>query len=195
MGPSAEPEQAPEEWFERLYQRSADPWHYETSEYERAKYERTLGALPERTGRTLELACSIGVFTEMLAPRCTGLLAVDFSPTAVARTRARLAGAPHVEVTRRTLPEEMPDGPFDAIVCSELLYYWSEDLIRDGVRRMEDALAPGGTLVAVDWRGPDPDQAQRRGDDIHDLLRREVGLRWRGGERAAEYRLDSWCAE
>jgi len=34
-----------------------------TSSYEQRKYRHTLEYLPERTGRTLELGCSVGVFT------------------------------------------------------------------------------------------------------------------------------------
>src|ERR1700761_7957194 len=89
---------APVEHFERLARESADPWDYATSEYEQAKYRRTLAYLPAETSRTLELGCSVGVFTAMLAPRATHLTAVDFSPTALARARERLADADHVEL-------------------------------------------------------------------------------------------------
>src|ERR1700753_2090859 len=61
-----ERDRAPVEHFERLAHESADPWDYATSEYEQAKYRRTLSYLPEATGRTLELGCSGGVFTAML---------------------------------------------------------------------------------------------------------------------------------
>ena len=50
-------------YFEALYRESADPWHFETSDYERAKYSATLDACgPWRRGRILEVGCSIGVF-------------------------------------------------------------------------------------------------------------------------------------
>ena len=32
--------------FDELYERSADPWSYESSDYEREKYASTLAALP-----------------------------------------------------------------------------------------------------------------------------------------------------
>lgn len=184
---------APVEHFERLARESFDPWDYETSAYEQGKYRRTLDALPTRTGRTLELACSIGVFTAMLAPRCENLLAVDFSPTALQRARRRLGGADNVEFSRRVLPEQTPSGPFDTIVCSEVLYYWPGSLVRDGLARIEAALAPGGTLVAVHWRGRDP-RRELNGDDVHEILRAETGLRWEDGLRTPGYLLDCWRA-
>ena len=81
--------------------------------------------LGERTFRRgLEAGAPIGVFTDMLANRCDGLLAVDVSERAVAAARRSLTGRRHVRVERRTLPEEMPHGPFDLIVSSEVLYYF-----------------------------------------------------------------------
>lgn len=135
------------DWFEGLYQSRPDPWSFATSSYEAAKYARTLAALgpPERRfARALEAGCSIGVFTELLAPRCDELVAIDASSTAVARASERLRGVPHVRVLRRTLPEELPPGPFDLIVCSEILYYWSADLLRELLAALESTLVPGG---------------------------------------------------
>nr|MBA3636136.1 methyltransferase [Rubrobacteraceae bacterium] len=116
------------EYFEGLYAESGDPWDFETSEYERNKYRRTLEVLGERRfHRALEAGASIGVFTEMLADRCDELLAVDVSERAVAAARERLSGRRNVRVERHTLPEEMPDGPFDLIVASEVLYYFTRE--------------------------------------------------------------------
>jgi SAM-dependent methyltransferase len=193
MSRPAAHDRAPVEHFERLARESADPWDYATSEYEQRKYRVTLDYLPARTGRTLELGCSVGVFTAMLAPRCDTLVAVDFSPTALARARARLGEAAGVEFLRRRLPEEMPDGPFDTIVCAEILYYWSADLVGDGLRRMEAALAPGGTLLAIHWRHPDP-RRELTGDDVHAILDERTSLVLDASRTTADYLLDRWRA-
>jgi SAM-dependent methyltransferase len=182
-------DRAPVEHFERLARESEDPWNYATSEYEQTKYRHTLEYLPEETGRTLELGCSVGVFTEMLAPRASSLLAVDFSPTALRRARERLGDAPHVRFERRSLPEEMPEGPFDTIVCAEILYYWSADLVRDGLRRMETALAPRGTLLVVCWRHGDS-RRELNGDDVHALLDAESRLESVSRYATEDYLLD-----
>ena len=71
------------EFFERLYAAEPDPWGFETSAYERAKYDATIAALPPGPISTaLEVGCSIGVLTERLARRCDRLLAVDVSEAA-----------------------------------------------------------------------------------------------------------------
>ena len=190
---TVEHDRAPVEHFERLASESADPWDYEGSEYEQAKYRRTLAALPQRTGRTLELGCSVGVFTAMLAPRCESLLAVDFSPTALEHARRRVGGLANVELAECRLPEGTPAGPFETIVCAEILYYWSAALVGEGLRRVEGALAPGGSLVAVHWRGSDP-RRELNGDAVHRILREESRLHWRGGARTPDYLLDRWEA-
>jgi SAM-dependent methyltransferase len=186
-------DRAPVEHFERLARESADPWAYATSEYEQRKYRLTLDHLPERTGRTLELGCSIGVFTAMLAPRCERLVAVDFSPTALRRARERLAGVERVELLCRRLPEEMPEGPFDTIVCAEVLYYWSAELVGIGLRRMEAALAPGGTLLAVHWRHPDP-RRELTGDNVHAILDAGTSMALEASGTTTDYLLDRWRA-
>ncbi len=183
-------DRAPVEHFERLARESEDPWDYATSDYEQRKYRHTLEYLPERTGRTLELGCSVGVFTEMLAPRASRLLAVDFSPTALERARRRLRRSRHhVQLLRRNLPEEMPAGPFDTIVCAEILYYWSAPLVRLGLRRMEAALAPGGALLTVHWRHPDP-RRELTGDDVNAIIDAETRLEPEARFATPDYLLD-----
>ena len=184
---------APVEHFERLAREAEDPWDYATSEYEQGKYRRTLDYLPERTGRTLELGCSVGVFTAMLAPRCAELVAVDFSPTALARARERVADRGNVELLERRLPEGMPDGPFETIVCAELLYYWSPALVADCLRRIEAVLAPGGTLLAIHWRHPDP-RRELTGDDVHRILDEATSLALDASHTEPDFLLDRWRA-
>jgi len=179
-------------YFDALYERSPDPWDFETSPYEQHKYARTLAALgrPERRfSRALEVGCSIGVLTERLAPRCDAILAVDLSALAVGRARARLTGWPNVTVERRRLPEQMPGGPFDLIVASEVLYYWPGDVMLAALRRFEEALAPGGALLAVHWRG-ETKTYPLQGDEVHELLMKNTRLTNTARIMELEYRLD-----
>ncbi len=98
--------------FDELYERSADPWSYESSDYEREKYASTLAALPGgRILSALEIGSSIGVFTEQLAERCERVLAIDFSERAVKLARQRLDGFANVEVRLASFPEQAPAGP------------------------------------------------------------------------------------
>ncbi|MGH3145406.1 MAG: SAM-dependent methyltransferase [Rubrobacter sp.] len=178
------------EYFEGLYALSGDPWDFETSEYEREKYERTLRSLGERRfGRALEAGASIGVFTMMLADRCDELLAVDVSERAVTVARERLSGRPHVRVERRTLPEEMPAGPFDLIVASEVLYYFPKQEMLATLESFERELAAGGTLLAVHWRRQTRTYPLQ-GDEVHELLVEYTRLERKETIIEPDYRLD-----
>ena len=178
------------DYFERLYSESGDPWSFETSEYERKKYERTLAVLGgRRFNRALEAGASIGVFTGMLADRCDELLAVDVSEQAVAAARERLSGWGHVRVERRTLPEEMPEGPFDLIVASEVLYYFPREEMLGVLYAFERELAPGGTLIAVHWRR-ETKTYPLQGDEVHGLLVEHTRLERKETIIEADYRLD-----
>jgi predicted TPR repeat methyltransferase len=178
------------EYFEGLYAESRDPWDFETSEYERNKYARTLSVLGERTfRRALEAGASIGVFTEMLAGRCEELLAVDVSERAVAVARRRLTGRGHVRIERRTLPEEMPEGPFDLIVASEVLYYFPREEMLAVLEGFERELAPGGSLLAVHWRR-ETKTYPMQGDEVHELLAENTRLQNNKSIVEPDFRLD-----
>jgi predicted TPR repeat methyltransferase len=178
------------EYFEELYAESDDPWSFETSEYEINKYERTIAVLGERRfHRVLEAGASIGVFTQMLADRCDRLLAVDVSERAVAAARERLSGLGHVRVERRTLPEEMPAGPFDLIVASEVLYYFPREEMLAVLRGFEREMAQGGALLAVHWRR-ETKTYPLQGDEVHELLMKHTQLRNKETIIEPDYRLD-----
>jgi SAM-dependent methyltransferase len=178
------------EYFEDLYAQSPDPWGFETSPYERKKYERTLDVLQgRRYRRALEVGCSIGVFTTMLAPLCDEVRAVDVSEKAVAAARNRLAGFPHARVERRRLPEQTPEGLFDLIVVSEVLYYWPEEVMLAALRRFEEVLAPSGVLLAVHWR-KETKTYPLQGDEVHALLLEHTRLTNTTTIVEPEYRLD-----
>lgn len=178
------------EYFEKLYAGSPDPWGFESSEYERRKYERTLEVLVDRHfGRVLEVGASIGVFTTMLAPLCEELLAVDTSEKAVALARERMSSFGQVRVEQRTLPEEMPKGPFDLVVASEVLYYLTQELVIKTLMLFEEALAPGGSLLAVHWR-KQTETYPLLGDEVHELLVQNTRLTNTRTIVEPEYRLD-----
>lgn len=72
------------EYFKGVYNASDDPWNFETSEYEAAKYAATIAALPKAYyENVLELGCSIGVLTKLLHAKSGHLLATDISDKAL----------------------------------------------------------------------------------------------------------------
>jgi SAM-dependent methyltransferase len=175
--------------FEARYRAEADPWGYLTSDYERAKYAATLaacGAGPFE--RALELGGSIGVFSALLAPRCRRLETLDAAPTAVAAARIRLAPHAHALARLGTIPDEVPAGPYDLIVASEILYYLDGEQLERTLARLADVLAPAGRLVAVHWRPNGPDRPCSA-EHVHRLLRSRSRLAPVAHSRS-EYLLD-----
>ena len=179
------------ERFDARYRAEPDPWGYETSDYERRKYERTLLEVPEATGRALEIGCSIGVFTEMLSGCCREVVAIDFSPVAVERSRERTRDLHGVVVERADLREGLPGGTFELIVCSEVLYYLGPADVRASLERIEAALAPGGRLLSVNWRGGDP-EAPLEAEQVEELIDARPGLGRMVAERHPGYLLGVW---
>lgn len=178
------------ERFERQYEASADPWNYRDSAYEREKYAATLTALPSRRwDRALEVGCSIGVFSGLLAERCERLVAIDFSARAVTLAREHLAEKDNVEVVQASFPEQVPAGDWGLIVCSEVLYYLDEPALASALEWLQAQLRSGATVLVVSWRGSGAEEPLL-GDDLHDLLERRFA-RWHALDaRRLGYRLD-----
>ncbi|WP_424952816.1 class I SAM-dependent DNA methyltransferase [Deinococcus sp.] len=183
-------ESLPPEYFDDMYEAHTDPWQFETSEYEAAKYARTLLALPRaRYLSGLEVGCSIGVLTARLARRCQALLAIDVSERALQRARARCAALPQVRFERRQLPHGFPPGRFDLIVLSEVLYYLDAADLHQTLEGCIRALEPGGHLLCVHWTPVVHDYPQT-GDEVHAAVLATPGWVHLYGERHEQYRLD-----
>lgn len=183
-----------EQYFKDVYQNNEDPWSFETSEYERNKYQATIAALSrERYRSAFEIGCSIGVLSEMLATRCDRLLSVDVSDLPLQKARQRLEHNPRVTVQKMTVPEEFPHELFDLILLSEVGYYWSEKDLQKACGLILAHLQPGGQLLLVHWT-PFVHDYPLTGDQVHDLflaLCKEDGpLLHLKGSREETYRLD-----
>jgi peptidoglycan/xylan/chitin deacetylase (PgdA/CDA1 family) len=155
-------------YWESVYS-APDPWAY-GSAYEQLKYERTLSLLPSGTiARAMELACSEGWFSLMLAPRVGHLTASDISTTALRRAQQRCAHLANVDYRCLDFFDEpLPQG-LDLLVCSEVLYDLRDETeLRRIAVKLAGALNPGGHLLTAharllkddptrtgfDWNGP-----------------------------------------
>ena len=189
-GPEAHAVSLSPAYFDDVYAAHADPWGFATLPYEAAKYAATLDALPRARYRAaLEIGCSIGVLTRLLAARCDHLVAVDVSEVALAQARVRLQDLPHVSVARLQLPDEDPGGAYDLVVLSEVGYYWSPRDLDRAAALIARRLLPDGHLVLVHWTPHVPDYPMT-GDAVHERLLARPEFRHLGGVRAATYRLD-----
>jgi SAM-dependent methyltransferase len=177
-------------YFDALYAKDDDPWSFETSAYERGKYDRTVAVLGERRYRNgLEIGCSVGVLTADLAKHAARLLSLDVSDKALARARERNAGAANVTFERRRIPAEFPAGRYDLVVLSEVAYYWSDTDLAAARDRIAEHLDPGGDLVLVHFL-PKVEDYVRDGDAVHEALLRDPRFALVRGERAERYRID-----
>ena len=180
------------EYFEDLYREHGDPWRFETSEYERAKYADTLEALPRETyDSALEVGCSIGVLTRRLAARCKTLLALDAAATPLAEARQRCRECENVEFAQIFVPREWPTGAFDLIVLSEVVYYFDRNDLKKLAARVIEASAPNAHVMLVHWTGET--NYPLSGDEAADLFLFECGDRLDivSQIRRPNYRLDS----
>lgn len=71
---------------------------------------------------------------------------------------------------RGRVPDDWPDGSFDLVVLSELLYYLSVAERLEVRAAAVRSLAPGGHLVLVRWRHPF-EAATCTGDQAHGEMR------------------------
>lgn len=136
--------------------RRPDPWDYAESPYEQRKYQLKLDILPRKSAdgppyrRALELGCAEGLFTrrlleERIAAEAVG---VDIAEHALARAKANCSHLP-AEFHRLDIGKSLPDGQFDLVFCSEVLYYLSYWRIKDLAERLAEKVVPGGHVVLV----------------------------------------------
>jgi SAM-dependent methyltransferase len=114
-----------ERFFDDLWQRG-DPWELANSEYEQARYARLITLLGgRRYPRVLELGCGQGTFTRLLAPLADHVVALDVSPTAIARARGLALDPAAVDFRQANVMDYDPhrEGPWDLVVVSETICY------------------------------------------------------------------------
>lgn len=182
-------------YFDGLYSAAPDPWGFETSAYEAAKYDHTIAALgDERAARALEVGCSIGVLTRRLAQRCDHLTATDLAPAALDAARHRCADLDSVDFRLVRGAADSFQGTFDLIVLSEVVYYWDDADLARVAAAIGAALSPGGRVLLVHWLG-DTDYPKSADEAVEGLWAGLQGMRVERAEREADYRLDLWRRE
>ena len=177
--------------FERLYDANPDPWNFTTSAYEQQKYDVTLEALgTRRFARALEVGCSIGVLTERLAPRCEQVIGVDFAPSAITAARARCAPYPGVRIEQMQVPRQWPEGRFDLILFSEVLYFLDERDLREICACTTHSIVPGGRVLLVNYTGVTDDPGSGESAAAFFIRETAASLQIVLQRRDPQYRLD-----
>ncbi len=136
----------------RDFERVRDPWNY-ASPREQRRLRLQAELLDSVRGgslfrEALEIGCAEGAFTEVLAPKCLSLLAVDLSPVALARARERCASCEHVQFLQWDLRRDPVPGQFDLIVATHVLDYIGRPAALKAIRaKLVDGLRPRGILL------------------------------------------------
>lgn len=111
-------------------------------------YDYLLRRLPARVESALEVGCGSGAFTRRLAARAGGVVALDLSPEMLRVARARSSGWRNIEYRLADVMQaSLPAGGFDCVVSIATLHHLP---LGPALRKMKDALKPGGLLVVHD---------------------------------------------
>jgi tellurite methyltransferase len=130
------------EFFEAEFQRRAradEP----LSSFEEA-------ALPHVSGRVLDLACGLGKLSVAAARKGCEVVAVDASPTAIARLSA-VAAAERLPITAVEADLEQYDfpGTFDTVVAIGILMFFRREVAHGLLARVQEAVRPGGCAAVT----------------------------------------------
>ena len=131
-------------------------WERETGEL-----EGFVQALPAE-GSVLELACGNGLWTRFLAPRASRMVAVDASPTMLARNRAWIDDD-RVRYVEADLFSWEQDERFGLIFAGFFVSHIPPDRWQPFWAKVRGWLEPGGVFALVDdcW-GPDRPRSSQR---------------------------------
>jgi len=156
------------QYFDEMYKCDKDPWNFDSSPYEKEKYRKTISLLGSTNYcRGLEIGCSIGVLTRMLAGRCDELVAIDLSGEAIKIATERLAEYNNVTFINEGIPHYCIEGTFDLILLSEVGYYLSHEDLKLAKQQIIEHLNKEGMLILVHWTNFVADYPLT-GDQVHE---------------------------
>lgn len=142
--------------IESVFQREAENWDHLTRRYQ-TRYDEMLNELVSRVriqhgARILDLGSGSGILAELLLERLpnSNITLLDLSSNMLEVAERRLSRFPGRVAFVQGLFENMPDGPFDAVVSTLALHHLNGDEAkRSQYRRILDSLTPGGCF----WQG------------------------------------------
>ncbi len=129
--------------FDRIATLSAEAWDHN------AHYHRRLtGHVPEQCRRVLEIGCGTGTFSRLLARRAERVLAIDLSPQMIRLARERSRLYPNIDFVRGdVMTQHLPDNEFDCVATLTTIHHLPAEPL---LRKIREALKPGGTFVCLD---------------------------------------------
>jgi tRNA (cmo5U34)-methyltransferase len=116
-----------------------------------------LELLGREPGRVLDLGAGTGMLAARIAEAHAAcrLVLLDGAAAMLERAGERLGD--RAELVVADLRDPLPEGPFDAVVSALAIHHLADTDKRDLLRRVHDALVPGGVFVnAEQVAGPTP---------------------------------------
>ena len=157
-------------YFEKLYKNDEDPWDFRGSTYERDKYRESIKLLKNtHYKKALEIGCSIGVQSGLLASICDQLLAVDISKAALHTAKQDFGYLENITFKNLDVNKNFPEGSFNLITLCEVGYYFNKKDLLKIFDRIEENLASGGKFLMVHWTSYVPDYPLT-GSQVHRLF-------------------------
>jgi tRNA A58 N-methylase Trm61 len=182
-------------YFDAMYARGEDPWHFRTRWYERRKRALVIASLPKpRYTRVFEPGASNGELSAELATRCDQLVVFEPQSRAVLAAHRRLQRFANVDIRAKAIPDDWPEGHFDLVVLSEVAYYLDAISVDRLVGRCANVLDSGGTLVLCHWR-PAVEQYPQSGDAVHARFAKDLPFAHLVEHAEADFLLDVWSAD
>jgi len=146
-------------FFDGLW-KHGDNWDFESSVFERGKYNRQIELVADRRyDRVLEVGCGAGVFTRQLAALAGVVVAMDVSPVAIGTAKATAGSTAAIDfrVVNIMDYEPLSEGPWDLIVISDTIYYlgWLHSFFDVAwlAHNLCAASRPGGRLLLANTCG------------------------------------------
>ena len=148
------------EFYDQMYRDNTEPWNYSFRAAELLRHEKivdTIRGLAPKNFRALDIGCSVGQLTALLAAHSMNVWGADISKVAIDRIKARYSGNPpfHLLVADSTqIPLE--DSFFDVAVLADGMAEWklSETEVRQKMREIHRLLKPGSAAIFTDYLRP-----------------------------------------
>ncbi len=162
--------------FDRIYAEQADPWHI--GDADDARYDAYVALVLRHAaarGTILDAGCGMGAFLARFRETFAHLEGVDVSAEAVTRASARFPEGcfrvGSVDQLARVLPDE---ARYDAVICSDVLYYLPEPGRRRTLAWIAGHLAADGVALLAAWC---PGGDYLEAEELRHLVRRDFAIR------------------
>ena len=166
-----------------------DPWLLDSSFYEQRRLALVLACLGrERYRSALEIGCSTGQLSNMLADRADDVTGLDVSAAAIRIARRRFPG---VRWSLGAAPGDIPDGRYDLIVLSEIGYFLDGPDLLTTLRTARRLKRCGGEIVLAHWRLP-TSGIPLDGELVHRQAAAVLDVPLRASYRDADLLIEVW---